>query len=574
MGEGRRIAIAIGVGKVAGMPLLNGSRSDAARFAAWAQRDYETRAFIDDDTGATVAAAAIRGFIRQLIDSGDDIERLLIYFSGHGASTATGDFWLLSDFGVDGDECINVELSRRAARQHPLGQVALIGDACRSSVSAAQLLNGRNLFASRPAAQAVQVQPKLDLFLATRLGAEAQEVAGDPHLSYGVFSRCLLSALEGKEAEAIEAERKIVSSQSLADWLERQVPLESGKIPGGVVQPVDVTPGWGRPNDWYVEAGGAEMLEGLVNTGGAPGGRTFWEVVNETSEAKVRVESVHQQQRAASEVRQQQIVDAAGRRSFETRQGITVVGAGIAGVTFAPQTLGDVFEENGAWHVRCYGGIQSLAVRFHDGRCAGLVSLPDFIATVVVGERGVTSVNYAVSRNSPLISLTDPDEDRYTEAVARWSAMESAGIPVAGDELRAFARKVRMGKHANPTLGILAAYAYDRSGGGAGGGEFDSVDSIARFFAGVNGFVPFDVAFLSSAELLPDRLLRFGSGEAASVAGGFPLMTRGWGLLEPGEPGIDRALPGLRHGLLPGLWTCFDEETGAAFAALVAEGRV
>ena len=58
----------------------------------------------------------------------------------------------------------------------------------------------------------------------------------------------------------------------------------------------------------------------------------------------------------------------------------------------------------------------------------------------------------------------------------------------------------------------------------------------------------------------------------ARIAGDFPLMTRGWALLDMARDGLDERLLKLRHGLAPSPWTSFGPDAGRALADLIREG--
>lgn len=641
-----RYAMGIGVGKVSDLPTLQGARTDAGKFCLWAAtHGYKTTPIIDDDK-TKVSFAQIRKALTEILEN--DVDRLLIYFSGHGVGLAQGDYWLLSDCKADGNECINETLSERTARDQPIGQISIMADACRSVIPWAGRISGGNLFLNPDLP--VPIQPKVDIFFATRIGAVAQEVAGkDPTKAYGIFSKCLFSALSGQEPGALASGRTppAVSSQSLADWLADQIPLESGKIPGASVQYPDARHGWGSPQDTYwpenVDAttvpdqfpgglGGGILGSILGNIGGGLGSdnggiggdlgsviggsggndragsqttgilksvlgggapdssltdflRSLFKngtadpppqhaVVNEADRASIAKRKENLAQRVNEN--HQQILDAAGRESFETAQGFTIIGVNVVCVAARPDgQKPELFLENGNAQIRCFGEPQPLAIELSDGRWIATAALPDFIGTILVNESAVLSLNYAMSKSSPKWqSWMEGAQQEGTDAAARWIALQNIGGTASSNELIAYARQVRMAKHANPTLGILAAYAFDRGRAGTVDlGEYDSADSIAAYFASENGFVPYDVAFLASTKM-SSQPLRFHRkfGDTVPVAGSFPLMTQGWALIEKDQMGVHPELLKLRSGLLHGLWTCFRKEEGKRLAGLIAAG--
>ena len=188
-----RYAIAIGVRKSGRLPRLEGAIADARAFAEWASapgRDYIVKLVTDEDDAVTVDR--LKREINTIL--GEDVSRLLIFYSGHGICGQAGDYWLLSNYDRDSDEAVNLSQSMRNARRLGIGQIAIFSDACRSSLNNAAMVSGRVIFPV-PSGSARMTSP-YDEFLSTDIGDAAQEVPDeDPAKSYGVFSRCLLTAL-------------------------------------------------------------------------------------------------------------------------------------------------------------------------------------------------------------------------------------------------------------------------------------------------------------------------------------------------------------------------------------------
>jgi hypothetical protein len=565
-------ALVIGIGKVGTLPKLDGARNDAKRFADWAEHQgYAVTRLIDEDN-APVDVKQIRTALSDILE--DDVTRLLIFFAGHGVALPEGDYWLCSGFMDDGDECINEALTTRTATEHAIGQISIIVDACRTTQAEAQRANGRNLFKS-PASMPAQ-EPRIDILYATRPGRAAQEVkSGKPELAFGVFSNCLLDALSGKNAELFDGSRTPpqLTSASLANWLEKEVPLVSGKIKDAEVQRPSTVTGWRKPDDWYLaKTTDPDQDEPRFNANFGGGPRATPIVLDsddapaapspqiDTPDDKVPVSRVTDllSETAANTQRVQDDIKAAeGRASFETRQGISVIGAIAQYVASRPGiNKPDLFPESGIWNVRCFRGPEPLAIELADGRWIGTANLQGFVGTHLVDDKSVLGLNYAPSGGGD-------GWDAPVDAAARWMALIASGERADQAELTQFARYVRQGKHTNPSLGILAAYAYDLARIGSGDGE-DSAQSVADWHASMDGFVPFDVAMLARKRDWP----------GATIAGGFPLMTRGWALLEVYPRPINDELLKLRAGLLPGPWTCFRAEEGKRLAQLIEEGKL
>jgi hypothetical protein len=572
-----KYALAIGVRKSGSLPTLDGAIADAHAFAEWAsnpKHGYDVRLVTDE--GGPLTIERLRTTIDAILE--ETVSRLLIFYSGHGICSQLGDYWLLSKYDRDGEEAVNVLLSMRNARRLGIGQIAVFSDACRSSLNRAAFISGRVIFPSPR--RGTTISP-YDEFLSTDIGDASQEVPDeDPSKSYGVFSRCVLAALRGMEPEAAEdrAPRKVISSGSLANWLEKTVPFQSGKIPGGIVQNPSITPSWRCPNDEYAEypvlREEATVLRRMGETGRrvldwtVRGGESLGLSDRRARRAKAQARVAQSTSDRERKIRERSLAFQAqrGRESFETHQGLTVVGSTITEVVVPQGTNVDLFTENVLPHVRGYGGPHSIALKTDQKFWIAATLLPEFIGTLVVNQSGVESLNYAPPRSSP-----NRDANlRSEKVVADWNALLSVDRRTKPRDWEGFAEEVRQMKHINPAFGILAAYAYERSG------MIDEIANIGWYFASRNNFVPFDVMALLRAYGDPDAMIR-AQGDwnlnQIVVAGGFPALTQGWSLLDV-ESGASSELVRLRAGLMDSVWTTFDEQTGRRFADMIERGEI
>src|SRR4051794_37112839 len=106
----RQVAIAIGVSRVEqarALPLLTGVKSGLDDFCEWAsQQGFEVMRH--DDADGPVSASDVFETVAAAVDAGD-VERLFIFFSGHGLAPGVGDdLWLLSGAGQDPGAAVNV----------------------------------------------------------------------------------------------------------------------------------------------------------------------------------------------------------------------------------------------------------------------------------------------------------------------------------------------------------------------------------------------------------------------------------------------------------------------------------
>jgi hypothetical protein len=358
------------------------------------------------------------------------------------------------------------------------------------------------------------------------------------------------------------------------------VPLESGKIPGAEVQFPEAVPGWRPEKNWYL---GLKQTPQPEDTG------------RRLTPASVR--KTRQQKRGAARARKavaeatgrdeinvrasiKAFAAGQGRESFETRQGLTIIGANPTAFVVRGREVPrgataseDLFKESDAWHVRGRTGkSQSVLVKLEGGSWIATCLLPQFVGTVVVKEGLAASINYAPARGGQY-------QRELFEGIApvlnRWTALMQQGRYGDMHEAVHVASVLREEKHSNPSLGILAAYAYERAG------VIDEIDDIAWWFANKGQPIPFDIGMLSTVALKrrngewtmalkrPHQFRR-----TAPVAGSFPLLTQGWSFLDPTDKFVHRALFDLRAGLLPALWTTLRADEGRKLAELVRDGKL
>ncbi len=625
---GKQIAIAIGVQHAGRLTELPGAVNGAKEFQTWAQqRGYETH-LVTDDAGP-VTVQNLKDLIKGIVDAGN-AERLLIYFGGHGIEPVVGaQYWLLSGWENDSNEAVNVNLSSSNARRSGIRQIGIFADACRSTVNGASSVGGASIF---PKSQATAGKlPQWDKFFGSRPDEEAQEVStADAAKAYGIFTRCVMQALNGAAEKAKEIRPgamppHVVTSQALANYLEEAVPLESGRTPGAKVQSPEVISGWRTPpSDVYIgfdettqpgsgadielrtvrdflplrKAPNANALEiqllppnelvrtiqdvdgtwcEVENADSLPRWRGFVQhegldnLSTEASGAAAR-QNVKDARRAAdAAVAKNERIFAAGegRETFETQQGLSIIDARPVAIAMRPGEQGDLFLERGAWHIRGHGGEpQPVAIELDNGNWIGSCILPHFVGTIVVHGHVAASVNYAPSRNGPF-----PRESfrEIAPLLNRWTALMQQGRYGDYAELDRAANGLRQYKHSNPSLGILAAYAYERAA------NLEQIDDIARWFVEMGQPVPFDVALLSTGTVTRtgNRLtISVSDGRNGQVAGAFPLLAQGWSFLDGDDESSTPALLALRPGLLPGLWTTFRAEEGRRLAALLSGGTL
>ena len=235
--------VAIGVHRAATMPELQGVLTAVQTLSDWAAGEGYDVVRIDDQAGR-VTVARIQDALTPPLNAttGErdpqrllDRSRIVVYFCGHGLHAPQDQYWILSDGPDQPNARISAVGFRDMLASYGPKQIAFISDACRSPLVVQGLASS---VVDRYRGMAGVIQK--DNFFSSQDGEASFAVpakGGKP--AYCVFSSVLMRALsKPAEPEALdelylETGRMIVSSQSLATYLERNVPdaaLEVGKL--------------------------------------------------------------------------------------------------------------------------------------------------------------------------------------------------------------------------------------------------------------------------------------------------------------------------------------------------------
>jgi hypothetical protein len=222
-------------------PALPGTLTSAKRMADWAKAPGDGRGYdvleIDDREGKAVTVARLREEIEPFLLN-RIIDRLIVYFAGHGlVRSASDQFWLLTNAANSRREGVNLmefidSLQRYGigaanAKLHK-GQLSIIADACRNTTTIAIDFIGDAILT--PAAPPKPME--IDFLMATTLGHFAfQPNAVEGGEPYCLFSDTLLDALEGKVPEVIEDQGHIwapvIPNDRLATYIDTEVPIRA-----------------------------------------------------------------------------------------------------------------------------------------------------------------------------------------------------------------------------------------------------------------------------------------------------------------------------------------------------------
>ncbi|WP_333875015.1 hypothetical protein [Methylobacter sp.] len=223
---------------------LPGTVTSARRLREWAEQTDEdcnyNVLYLADDEYDEINVQLVREKVTEFLNN-NLIDRLIVYFAGHGIARSAGDqFWLLTDAANDLREGINVESFRRgllkcnigAYNDEQPGQLCIIGDACRNTGRDAIDFSGDPILTSTAK---MNRRIQLDRFLSTGLGDYSFQIdsVGSQN-AYCLFSEVMLGALRGEAKEAIETEdhrfKPAVTNHKLADYLQKEVTKRTAAI--------------------------------------------------------------------------------------------------------------------------------------------------------------------------------------------------------------------------------------------------------------------------------------------------------------------------------------------------------
>ena len=239
--------IIIAVSKYAGAyASLPGAITSARRLREWAEQADEDCNYKvlyladhdDDDVYKKIDVQLVREKVTEFVNN-NFIDRLVVYFAGHGIVRSAGDqFWLLTNAANDQREGINVEAFRRGLLKCNIGnadfagQLCIIGDACRNTGRDAIEFYGDPILTSTAN---MNRRIQLDRFLSTGLGDYSFQINQiGSQSAYCLFSEVMLSALRGEVTEAIDTEdhrfKPVVTNHKLAEYLETEVRSRAAAI--------------------------------------------------------------------------------------------------------------------------------------------------------------------------------------------------------------------------------------------------------------------------------------------------------------------------------------------------------
>ena len=204
----------------------------------------------------------------------------------------------------------------------------------------------------------------------------------------------------------------------------------------------------------------------------------------------------------------------------------------------------------------------NVAIRFANGTGTVLAGLRNHVGTVSTSDQAITNVsydaNYEVGQAEPMLQrLRATSAAAFQSGVLRFSGTQS----VRQRQAEFFGDSVRMGKSADPTLGIYAAYAYDEA-------------SLPEKVKSVNGYMRGDL----QVELFDVAML---AGEAFNGVEGkpkvvpcCPMLNVGWSFLPSSRVKLWPTVAEAQAFLIPSPWTLFKKEGMDILMPAIASGKL
>lgn len=570
---GREVAIAIGVSDAKPLPYLGGAVNGARAFHEWATRlGYDSKLLTDEEKPVTIER--LRSIlVAALTPLGQPIHRLLIYFAGHGLiREAEEGLWLLSDWN-DELKAVAVEVLKRRLYMHNIQQIAIFADSCRSlppDITAADLTPDGVL--GRGPIRELQ-QPAIDKFIAAQDGNATFMVPGkNPDEDRCLFSGVLMEGLWGTKPEAYSKSlTDKVTSRSLGLYLGTEVPKRAETY-NRKLRPT-VLPTFPEGDDIYFGQGPRPPAPVFPPWPPPEVLRVAGPQVESAPSASTLVEKIRSQPRPSS---------------FETGAGFAVEGGYIRGLWTPAGVIAEIHGQPNWWRLRdpAFFRLQKpvpVLIEFEDGMFAATTALPNFIATVLREERGISALIYRPVYDMPQTGETEG------LAIAALARMESGAL--LAKDAKDLAVDLRQMKHVDPVLGVISAYLYDSIG------DLDNIRRMACYYLQNGQPIPYDIALLAQlrgerrdgllwthvpavsrrepgteAERSHDWTYEATDAASGPVGGLWPWMRQGWTFLdECTDDELSLVYPGLvevaRH-LKPGRFATLDAEGGNELARL------
>lgn len=510
--------LAIGVRKPETMQVLPGVLPSIDAIADWAFRaGYNTVKIDDRDKNKEVTVERIRDLLTPKDpDTGKrdpslllDRPRIVVYFCGHGLFAPGDHYWILSAGPDQPNERISSVGFRDALASYGPKQISIISDACRTPKA---LQGGGQSIVDF--FRGLSTNPQKDNFFSSQDGTASFSMPpnnGDP--GYCVFSRVLLRALSAPpELEALDrdyrpsknSKESIVSSFSLANYLEKKVPdaaLDIGKL-----QVPQCDTGFRPPEHAYAKF---SKVPGIPPEGSAvpgPDSEALQSQRIDRSKSEWRKPYSYAAAQTADWLKKTTLSRSEKAPFILSGGGIdaefSVFGTGgeLRGVPIkvprriplvGPRRRHQLFRQFTGFAqsqrssvLLCQAGTFVSVLPMFQGLWCNAIIEPSPGGSGSSG--GVELVTWGSWKRPLALPLPKTLQLSASEALKGFSsgALRSGDIPVITADMRKL-------KHVDPLYGIVAAYLYHRIG------DIDNVRRMCTFYLEHEQDVPFDIAMLA-----------------------------------------------------------------------------
>ena len=500
--------IIIAVSKYAGAyDNLPGAITSARRLHEWAEQSDEgckyKVLYLADDVFEKIDVQLVREQVRQFVNN-NFIDRLVVYFAGHGIVRSAGDqFWLLTDAANDGREGINVEAFRRGLLKCNIGnadfagQLCIIGDACRNTGRDAIEFYGDPILTST-ANRNKRIQ--LDRFLSTGLGDYSFQInKTDSQSAYCLFSEVMLSALQGKVKEAIDTEdhrfKPVVTNHKLAEYLEEEVRNRAAAI-GEDMEP-DLLTGIRPPHNFY-----KRLKEPIPDVIASSQDRQLAAAIR----MAIHYSRSSEQLTVVQEGRKQTLLRLKDYITWENIQFRSSILRVMSGSNHYDHlhfsTISDFRPDSIA--VPRSAAVEAVhrGLTFYEIAAINCYDSPILIRQ---DEQWIFIPNYpnvvtVVSRNLPGDILffktgkSNKQNELWDTYLSDFSSLVGS-VPLRAADAQKFADNIRIGKEEYPHQAVTAGYLYEFSN------DYDNIARTAHYMAGNTDAVPFDLALLCADKI-------------------------------------------------------------------------
>ncbi len=494
------IAVSKYTGSYSDLPGVITSARKLYNWAIQSEEDCNYKVlYLGDDEYEKIDTNLVCTKVRDFLDN-NFINRLVVYFAGHGIVRSVGDqYWLLSDAAIDSIQGIDVERFRRGLLKYNIGshqddfegQLCIIADACRNTASAATEFVGHPIL-TRTTEMNRNIQ--YDRFLSTTLGNYSFQIESDnDEQAYCLFSEVLIEALAGKAKDAVQTEfhqyQPAVTNHKLSQYLKKEVKKRSNEIGEDMVP--DTTTGIHPPFNYY------KKLTEPLNDADFQSTEEF--VMPVGSIMSINEQSKRDEDGALNnwiDSRKQTIEDLKQRISSDYIRFLRDVNPSNSIILsdFSPKAIA-LPNKDSTCHVFQKENLYNILVRLHYG----------FPVLIQQDEKWIIIPNYpnvvsVISNDLPCDVLflktgeSIENNQLWDSYLSDFSNL-AGSIPLRAEDALKFADKIRVGKEKYPHQSVTAGYLYEFSN------DYANITRTAHYMVENTGTVPFDLALLCAEKI-------------------------------------------------------------------------